>query len=77
MGRAACRLFCRAAQPTDGSNRRAQGNLSKAMLTRIVSMLTKLGRRNHELSEGTLSCGNYDYDNEDNNDTERHCSASI
>jgi hypothetical protein len=34
------------------------------MLIRIVSMLTKLGRREHELRKDALSYGDYDNDNE-------------
>jgi four helix bundle protein len=39
-----------------------QDTAGKAMLSRIVSMLIKLGRRNHELREATWSYGNCDYD---------------
>jgi four helix bundle protein len=36
----------------------------KTMLTRIVSMLTKLGRRSHEVREVTVSYSGFDYDND-------------
>jgi four helix bundle protein len=41
--------------------RNAQG---KTMSTRIVSMLTKLGRRNHEVREVTVSYSGFDCDND-------------
>ena len=52
-----------------GSERNVQG---KAMLIRLVSMLTKLGRRNHELREEETLCGDYDndYDNDKDNDND-------
>jgi hypothetical protein len=40
------------------------------MLTRIVSMLTKLGRRNHEVREVTVSYSGFDYDNDYDNDND-------
>lgn len=43
------------------------------MLLRVVSMVTKLGRRNHELREERVVCGDYDYDYDcdtDNEETE-------
>jgi len=45
-----------------GSERNVQG---KAMLIRLVSMLTKLGRRNHELREEETLYGDNDNDNEE------------
>jgi hypothetical protein len=41
-----------------------QSEKGKGMLIRIVSMLTKLGRREHELREDALSYGDYDNDND-------------
>jgi hypothetical protein len=41
-----------------------QNGRGKAMLLRIVSMLTQLGRRDHELREGPAVYGDYDNDNE-------------
>jgi hypothetical protein len=38
------------------------------MLTRIVSMLTKLGRRNHEVREVTASYSGFDYGNDNDNE---------
>jgi hypothetical protein len=40
----------------------------KTMLIRIVSMLTKLGRRNHEVRENPVPYGNFDYDNDNDNE---------
>ena len=40
----------------------------KTMLLRIVSMLTKLGRRNHELREEPAVYGDHDYDNDNDNE---------
>jgi hypothetical protein len=40
------------------------------MLTPIVTMLTKLGRRNHEVREVTVSCSDFDYDNDNDCDNE-------
>ena len=40
------------------------------MLTRIVSMLTKLGRRNHEVREHTALYGSFDFDYDNDNDNE-------
>ena len=46
----------------------AQNAQGKAMLTRIVSMLTKLGQRNHEVRENS---GPYDsFDNDNGKDNE-------
>jgi len=46
----------------------AQDAQGKAMVTRLVSMLTKLGQRNHEVQENS---GPYDsFDNDDDNDNE-------
>ena len=42
----------------------------KTMLLRIVSMLTKLGRRNHELREEPARYGGHDYDNDNDNEEE-------
>jgi four helix bundle protein len=47
--------------------RNAQG---KTMSTRIVSMLTKLGRRNHEVREVTVSYSGFDYENDNDHDNE-------
>jgi hypothetical protein len=41
------------------------------MSTRIVPMLTKLGRKNHEVREVTVSYGGFDYDY--GNDNEQIC----
>ena len=51
--------------------RNAQG---KAMLNRLVSMLTKLGRRDHELRDESTVYGvsDYDYDNDNDNDNEEN-----
>ncbi len=43
-----------------------QNTAGKAMLSRIVSMLIKLGRRKHEVREDTLFYGDYDYDYDNN-----------
>ncbi len=43
------------------ADQNAQG---KAMLVRIVSMLTKLGRRNHEVREYPRRYENSDHDND-------------
>jgi len=43
---------------------------AKTMLLRIVSMLTKLARRNHELREEPARYGMDDYDNDNDNDNE-------
>ena len=40
------------------------------MLIRIVSMLTKLGRRNHEVRENPVPYGNFDNDNDNDNDND-------
>jgi hypothetical protein len=42
----------------------AQNTQGKAMLIQIVSMLTKLGRRNHEVRENPAPYGKFDYDND-------------
>ena len=47
-----------------------QNGRGKARLLRIVSMLTKLGRRNHELREEPAVYGDDDYDNDNDNDNE-------
>ncbi len=43
------------------------------MLVRIVSMLTKLGRRNHELREEVVPYVDYgnDYGNDNGNDNDK------
>jgi four helix bundle protein len=43
----------------------------RTMLTRIVSMLTELGRRNHEVREVTVSCSGFDYGNDYDNDNDQ------
>jgi hypothetical protein len=79
-GRAECRFFeiargsalecasiqdCLEACEVPAAAQNAQG---KAMLTRIVSMLTKLGQRNHEVRENS---GPYDsFDNDNGKDNE-------
>jgi hypothetical protein len=40
------------------------------MLTRIVSMLTKLGQRDHEGREHPGPCDSFDNDNDNDNDNE-------
>ncbi|QVL49256.1 MAG: four helix bundle protein [Thiocapsa sp.] len=45
-----------------------QNTQGKAMLTRIVSMLTKLGQRNHEMREDFGVYSDFDYDNDNDND---------
>ena len=47
-----------------------QNGRGKAMPLRIVSMLTKLGRGNHELREEPAVCGDRDYDNDNEEDRE-------
>jgi four helix bundle protein len=47
-----------------------QNSHGKAMLVRIVSMLTKLGQRNHELREEIAPYGDYDFDNDNDNEME-------
>jgi hypothetical protein len=47
-----------------------QNTAGKAMLSRMVSMLIKLGRRNHEFREDTLFYGNYDCGNGNDHDNE-------
>jgi four helix bundle protein len=42
----------------------------KTMLLRIVSMLTKLAQRSHELREESAVYGDYDYDNDNGNDND-------
>jgi hypothetical protein len=51
----------------------AQNAPGKAMLTRIVSMLTKLGQRNHKLLENSGPCDSFDDDNDNDNDNEWTC----
>ncbi|MEJ2326049.1 MAG: four helix bundle protein [Chromatiaceae bacterium] len=48
----------------------AQDAQGKAMLTRIVSMLTKLGQRDHEGREHPGPCDSFDNDNDNDNDNE-------
>jgi len=47
------------------------------MLTRIVSMLTKLGQRNHEVRQSSGRYGSFDddddNDNDNDNDNEKSC----
>jgi hypothetical protein len=40
------------------------------MLARIVSMLTKLGQRNHEVRENSGPYDRFDNDNDNDNDNE-------
>jgi four helix bundle protein len=54
----------------------AQDKQGKTMLIRIVSMLTKLGRRDHEIRETAVFYGDYDYDNDNDNDNESNDSGS-
>ena len=42
----------------------ARNTEGKKMLTRIVSMLTKLGQRSHEVREDSGIYGDFDYDND-------------
>jgi hypothetical protein len=55
----------------------AQNAQGKAMLTRIVSMLTKLGQRNHEVRQSSGRYGSFDddddNDNDNDNDNEKSC----
>ena len=48
-----------------------QSRQGKRMLLRIVSMLTKLGRRDHELREESAAYGDHDYDNDNDNEEDR------
>jgi hypothetical protein len=48
----------------------AQDAQGKAMLTRTVSMLTKLGQRNHEVRENSGPYDSFDNDNDNDNDNE-------
>jgi len=41
------------------------------MLVRIVSMLTKLGQRSHEVWEDSGGYRGFDYDNDYDNDNEK------
>jgi hypothetical protein len=41
------------------------------MLTRIVSMLTKLGQRNHQVRESSGPCDSFDNDNDNDNDNDK------
>ena len=52
-----------------------QSRQGKRMLLRIVSMLTKLGRRDHELREESAAYGDhdYDYDYDNDNEEDREC----
>ena len=64
-------LECSAIQDTlevCGVLEASENGIGKAMLVRIVSMLTKLGRRKHGVREDVFSYG--DYDNEDDNDND-------
>jgi hypothetical protein len=45
----------------------AQDAQGKAMLTRIVSMLTKLGQGKHEVRENSGPCDSFDNDNDNDN----------
>jgi four helix bundle protein len=56
-----CLEACQVLSP--GQNRHG-----KTMLLRIVSMLTKLGQRNHELREDSAVYGDCDYDNDNDNE---------
>ncbi len=47
-----------------------QNHQGKAMLTRIVSMLTKLGQRNHEMREDSGVYSEFDNYNDNDNDNE-------
>jgi hypothetical protein len=42
------------------------------MLTPVVSMLTNLGQRNHEVREDSSPYGSFDNDNDNDNDNERY-----
>jgi hypothetical protein len=46
----------------------AQNTQGKTMFIRIVSMLTKLGRRNHEVRENPVPYGKFDYENDNDNE---------
>ena len=46
----------------------ARNTEEKRMLTRIVSMLTKLGQRSHEVREDSGSCVAFDNDNDNDNE---------
>jgi len=48
----------------------AQNAQGKAMLTRIVSMLTKLGQPNHAVRENSGPYDSFDNDNDNDNDNE-------
>jgi four helix bundle protein len=52
-----------------------QNDYGKKMLVRIVSMLTKLGRRKHELREAVARYGDndndYDFDNDNDKDNDK------
>jgi hypothetical protein len=48
----------------------AQNAQGKTMLTRIVSMLTKLGQRNHEVRENFGRYDGFDNDNDNDNDND-------
>jgi hypothetical protein len=50
---------------------REQNVQGKTMLLRIVSMLTKLARRRHELREEPAVYGDYDNDNDNGNEEDR------
>ena len=51
--------------------RAAQNAQGKTIVTRIVSMLTKLGRRRHEVRENPVPYGSFDYDNDNDNDNDK------
>jgi hypothetical protein len=42
----------------------AESSNGKMMLIRIVSMLTKLGKREHNVREDSSSYSDYEYDND-------------
>jgi len=48
----------------------AQDAQGKAILTRIVSMLTKLGQRNHQVRESSGPCDSFDDDDDDDDDND-------
>ena len=54
----------------------AQDKQGKTMLIRIVSMLTQLGRRDHEIRETSVFYGDYDYDNDNDNDNDNESNDS-
>ena len=50
----------------------AENAQGKTMLIRIVSMLTKLGQRNCEVRENPGRYDHLDYDNDCDNDSDKH-----